>query len=225
MLATFQRLRSFKAPPGAFSLATDSQIGELLHLKKYIMLKKKLRLTGDFRVLDLKKGGGGEKTFGSRGRRKDRSGAPALLPPREKRMPIDQDWPSVWPGPRTFHPDSVPLPVRQGYPARKQDAPPDKYANLELMKIPNFLHLTPLAVQRHCQALKSNNSSILLYLVFYEKFLIVSLEFCTPWPEGLGNEEDSDTHFPIRLSTSDYLHSSPSIRDPLSRIVTLQVCI
>lgn len=81
-------------------------------------------------------------------------GGPVLLPPREKRMPIDQDWPSVWPGPRTFHPASVPLPVRQGYPAYKNRAPADKYGNAELMKIPNFLHLTPLAVQRHCQAIK-----------------------------------------------------------------------
>lgn len=32
--------------------------------------------------------------------------------------------------------------------------PPSKYANAELMKIPNFLHLTPNHVKKHCEALK-----------------------------------------------------------------------
>ena len=34
---------------------------------------------------------------------------------REKTMKPDQDWMSVWPAQRTFHPASVPLPVRQGF--------------------------------------------------------------------------------------------------------------
>ena len=29
-------------------------------------------------------------------------------------MKPDQDWEAVWPATRTFHPASVPLPVRQG---------------------------------------------------------------------------------------------------------------
>ena len=45
---------------------------------------------------------------------------------------------------------------------------PSKWANPELMKIPNFLHLTPPVVARHCQALG---------------------KFCTPWPQGLETEE------------------------------------
>ena len=32
---------------------------------------------------------------------------------------------------------------------------PSKYANAELMKIPNFLHLTPVHIKKHCAALKS----------------------------------------------------------------------
>ncbi|XP_065339321.1 small ribosomal subunit protein mS35 [Cloeon dipterum] len=156
----------------------------------------------EFRVLDLRKGSG-ESAMQGRGRFQKRTeGGPQLLPPRETRMPIDQDWPSVWPGPRTFHPASVPLPVRQGYPAKDLAAPPGKYANAELMKIPNFLHLTPAAVQRHCQAIK---------------------RFCTPWPSKLTNEDACDKYFPVQTTTCDYLHSSPSIRDPLARIVTLQV--
>jgi small subunit ribosomal protein S35 len=41
---------------------------------------------------------------------------------------------------------------------------PGKYANIELMKIPNFLHLTPPVIKRQCQLLKP---------------------FCTKWPKGL----------------------------------------
>ena len=78
-------------------------------------------------------------------------------------MKVNQDWPSVWPAPRTFHPASVPLPVRQGFAHLQGQATPEKYANVELMKIPNFLHLTPPAIQRHCEAIK---------------------KFCTAWPKG-----------------------------------------
>jgi small subunit ribosomal protein S35 len=50
---------------------------------------------------------------------------------------------------------SVPLPLRMGYQKNFNVAPPpDRYGNVELMKIPNFLHLTPKAIQRHCEKLK-----------------------------------------------------------------------
>ncbi|XP_027215790.2 small ribosomal subunit protein mS35 [Penaeus vannamei] len=123
------------------------------------------------------------------------------LPPRYKRQATDQDWGNVWPAPRSFHPATVPLAVRQGYPAKGQ-APPDKWGNAELMKIPNFLHLTPPVIERQCEALK---------------------KFCTPWPAGLENTEKQEKHFPVTMTKSSYLHSSPSIRDPKSRIVTLKV--
>lgn len=117
-------------------------------------------------------------------------------------MPPDQDWPSVWPGPRTFHPASVPLPVRQGY-SRNSNVPcPSKYANTELMKLPNFLHLTPPAIKRHCEALK---------------------RFCTPWPKGLETDEQVKKYFPLEVITNDYCFSSPKIRDPKARVVTFKV--
>jgi len=72
-------------------------------------------------------------------------------------MSVDQDWPSVWPTARVFHPASVPLPLYQGW-VKPGVTPPGKFANPELMKIPNFLHLTPLAIERHCAALKSKPS-------------------------------------------------------------------
>ena len=39
--------------------------------------------------------------------------------------------------------------------AQKRCIPPDKYANLELIKVQNFLHLTPPAIKKDCEALKS----------------------------------------------------------------------
>ena len=78
-------------------------------------------------------------------------------------MKPTQDWGSVWPTHRTFQPSAVPLPIRQGATQTKGQITPAKYANPELMKIPNFLHLTPPIIKRQCNKLK---------------------EFCTPWPEG-----------------------------------------
>uniref|UniRef100_A0A0P4WT49 Small ribosomal subunit protein mS35 mitochondrial conserved domain-containing protein n=1 Tax=Scylla olivacea TaxID=85551 RepID=A0A0P4WT49_SCYOL len=124
-----------------------------------------------------------------------------MLPPRYKQQKTDQDWGSVWPAARTFHPATVPFPVRQGYPASGQPTP-DKWANAELMKIPNFLHLTPPVIKRQCEALK---------------------KFCTPWPAGLETTAKQEKHFPVTVSKSSYLHSSPTIRDPKARIVTLKV--
>ncbi|KAK0180591.1 hypothetical protein PV327_002958 [Microctonus hyperodae] len=149
--------------------------------------------SGEFRVLHLS-----PKPIDVSRRKIVRAPVP---PPRTNEMPTDQDWVSVWPGPRSFHPAVVPLPIRQGYP-KKNSAPPSKYGNAELMKIPNFLHLTPPAIKRHCEALK---------------------EFCTEWPTGLETDEKCDEHFPLEYISSDYCYSSPTIRDPLSRIVTIKV--
>ncbi|XP_025424226.1 28S ribosomal protein S35, mitochondrial [Sipha flava] len=149
--------------------------------------------TDEFRVLNLKK-----KFVPPQSKKKYTK--TLLLPPRETAMPVDQDWTNVWPGPKTFHPASVPLALRQGYDQKR--APPGKYGNAELMKIPNFLHLTPPAVKKHCSAIK---------------------KFCTEWPKGLETDEDFDKHFPMTIITTDYCHSSPTIKDPKARIVTIKV--
>ena len=120
---------------------------------------------------------------------------------KAKTMPTNQNWQAIWPAARTFHPDVVPLPLRQGY-KNSKGVYPDKYANAELMKIPNFLHLTPPVIKKHCEALK---------------------KFCTKWPEELETSEKSVQYFPVEISTSDYCYSSPTIREPLARIVTLRV--
>ncbi|KAJ6622855.1 28S ribosomal protein S35, mitochondrial [Pseudolycoriella hygida] len=126
---------------------------------------------------------------------------PTVAPPRSKQMAVDQDWGSVWPGPRSFHPATVPLPLHQGF-VPKNMAPPGKFANAELMKIPNFLHLTPPTIKKQCEVLK---------------------KFCTPWPSGLENDEKIAQHFPIDIITSDYCHALPTIRNPLSRIVSMKM--
>ncbi|XP_050423044.1 28S ribosomal protein S35, mitochondrial [Adelges cooleyi] len=150
---------------------------------------------GEFRVLDLKR-----KAI--KHQEKKKYIKTITMPPRETSMPIDQDWSSVWPGPKTFHPASVPLALRQGYDQKR--ASPGKYGNAELMKIPNFLHLTPPAVKKHCAAIK---------------------KFCTEWPKGLETDSDCDTHFPVSVTTTDYCHSSPTIKDPKARIVTIKVSL
>ncbi|KAK7066154.1 28S ribosomal protein S35, mitochondrial, partial [Halocaridina rubra] len=148
----------------------------------------------EFRVLELKTAvKKGRKTFR---RLEDKP----ILPPRYKQQKIDQNWGNVWPTARVFHPATVPFPLRQGYPKRGQ-APPDKWGNTELMKIPNFLHLTPPVIERHCEALK---------------------KFCTSWPSGLETPEKQENHFPVTVIKSTYLHSSPTIRDEKARIVTLK---
>ncbi|XP_050506569.1 28S ribosomal protein S35, mitochondrial [Diabrotica virgifera virgifera] len=158
---------------------------------RYANTDAKAEIRDEFRALNIRNQKGVQE------RRQRRP--PNIIPPRTNEMPVDQDWGNVWPGPRSFHPASVPLPVRQGY--TKKGASPDKYANAELIKIPNFLHLTPPVIERQCKALK---------------------QFCTPWPKALDTDEKCEKHFPFELTFSDYCFSSPSIRNPLARIVTLR---
>lgn len=113
----------------------------------------------------------------------------------------DQEWSNVYPTAASFRPSAVPLPVRMGYP-KKKAAPPDKVGNLELLKIPNFLHLTPVAIKKHCAVLR---------------------EFCTQWPAALASEDSRTRHFPIELQSVDYVSAGPSLRNPKARAVTLQV--
>ncbi|MEQ2302941.1 28S ribosomal protein S35, mitochondrial [Ameca splendens] len=121
--------------------------------------------------------------------------------PRTEKMPLDQDWTSVYPSATSFKSNAVPLPVRMGYPV-KRGVPPEKKGNLELLKIPNFLHLTPAAIKKHCEALKP---------------------FCTEWPSALDTDAKCDEHFPIKVESTDYVCAGPSVRNPSARIVHLKV--
>ena len=115
---------------------------------------------------------------------------------RLHQMLPSQNWESVWPAPRTFHPSVVPLPVRQGHAHLKNQVTPSKWANVELMKVPNFLHLTPPAVARQCAAIK---------------------KFCTPWPDRV----DVRREYVSLRTTSTYLNAGSSVRDHRARVVTV----
>lgn len=119
-------------------------------------------------------------------------------------MSVKQKWSNVWTGPRSFHPATVPLPIRQGFvdPTEDKRPAPDKFANAELMKIPNFLHLTPPAIEQQCKAIK---------------------KYCTKWPAELETTKQCEEHFPIEYISTDYVHGLPTIRNPLSRIISLRV--
>lgn len=152
---------------------------------------------GIFRTLDLEIPKSGGNMWQERREMIARS-REEVAPPRASTMKPDQDWGAVWPAARTFHPAVVPLPIRQGVVQNKSQVIPSKYANAELMKTANFLHLTPPVIKKHCEAIK---------------------KFCTPWPKGLEHEADVDRHFPMEVITSDHLNASSSIRDRRARIV------
>ncbi|KAL5970713.1 28S ribosomal protein S35 mitochondrial, partial [Taenia solium] len=79
---------------------------------------------------------------------------------------------------------------------------PARYANAELLKIPNFLHLTPSHIEKHCKALQ---------------------KFTTKWPSGLHTDEDVDRHYPVEVVTRSFTNSAPSIRDMRARRVTIRL--
>lgn len=123
--------------------------------------------------------------------------------PRSEKMAENQDWTAVYPAAAVFKPSAVPLPVRMGYPV-KRGVPPQKNGNLELMKIPNFLHLTPAAIKKHCEALKP---------------------FCTDWPSGLDSDAACEKHFPIKVESKEFVSAGTSLRNPKARVVTLTVTL
>jgi len=168
-----------------------------------------------------------------------------VAPPRADSMSPEQDWPSVWPAPRTFHPATVPLAVRQGYPATNKPTP-GKYGNLELMKIPNFLHLTPPAVERHCAAIKKYctpfpkgvlyPSSITQHVAkpdpdakhhtklhIYNRKVSPREEMAVSDPSTEEKRHDYPGYFPVIETKHSYLYSSFSIRDARARCVQIKV--
>jgi small subunit ribosomal protein S35 len=100
--------------------------------------------------------------------------------------------------------------------------PPSKYANLELMKIPNFLHLSPPHIKKHCAALKSRMPDIYVFFVCLLTVIVI-VEFCTEWPKGLETDEKCYEHFPLEVITSDYVVDNLSVRDSRARLVQFKV--
>jgi len=104
----------------------------------------------------------------------------------------------------------VPIPVRErvadvkillpglrvGAPFFEDMIQPDATANEELCKIPNFLHLSPPMVEAHTRHLK---------------------ELCTPCPERPKR--------PIKIYKTNYAFVGPSMKQPMSRNVSIKVDI
>ncbi|THD23648.1 28S ribosomal protein S35 mitochondrial [Fasciola hepatica] len=125
--------------------------------------------------------------------------------PHHLRYPPAINWTSIWPSAATFNHSVVPFPIRQGYCknlAENHGVSPGKFGNAELMKIPNFLHLTKAHIKMHCEALK---------------------KFCTTWPRGLNGPQEIEKHYPLEVVRRSYLFSAPNLRDPRARIVTIKV--
>ncbi|ETN77164.1 hypothetical protein NECAME_03264 [Necator americanus] len=126
-----------------------------------------------------------------------------VMPKRKLRGQL-LDWTAVWPAARSFASSVVPLPIRMGTrPDPEKRAPFKKQGNLELVKIPNFLHLTPTAIEKHCEAIR---------------------KFCTEFPpELIENKELAESEFPLKISYNSYVHQGTNIRDNRARVITLQV--
>nr|CAB3264010.1 28S ribosomal protein S35, mitochondrial-like [Phallusia mammillata] len=112
-----------------------------------------------------------------------------------------KDWTAVWPAPAPFKPYEVPLPIHMGVKAKKC-VKPDKFSSLELLKVQNFLHLTPPAVEQHCKVLK---------------------QFCTKFPDDLDSDIACEMEFPVTKHTVDYVGASNSPRNSKARNVTKQI--
>nr|XP_004226866.1 28S ribosomal protein S35, mitochondrial [Ciona intestinalis] len=111
---------------------------------------------------------------------------------------LEGEWSDIWPLPNQFNPYLVPLPLRMGH-TQKFCVSPDKYTSVELLKVQNFLHLTPPAIKKHCAALK---------------------KFCTPFPKELETQQDCEREFPVETHTVDYVAAGKTPRNPAARVVT-----
>jgi small subunit ribosomal protein S35 len=96
---------------------------DYLHLNDMCCNPLSVNLLGDdeFRSLDLSP----NKSLNMRSYGRKVYKRAAVHPPCSTKMPTDQDWPSVWPVARSFHPASVPLPLHQGW-VVSWATPPDK---------------------------------------------------------------------------------------------------
>lgn len=114
---------------------------------------------------------------------------------RKMRSHLDEEWTDVWPVKRVFDHHVVHLPIRAGPPTYRNEPHPDSISNQELLKIPNFLHLTPKHIEKHIEALRP---------------------LCTRWPTNLS----SDTR-PLFFKTHTYLRAGASSLHPYSHVVEL----
>ncbi|KAL3317868.1 28S ribosomal protein S35, mitochondrial [Cichlidogyrus casuarinus] len=112
-------------------------------------------------------------------------------------------WTSSWPAKAGFN-AYMPLPLRQGYVKNlieNNGIIPSKHYNMELVKIPNFLHLTPAHIKMHCDVLK---------------------QLCTDWPTKLDSEAVAK-YYPMETIKKSFLLSSKTVYDKRAKQVTLKI--
>jgi len=57
----------------------------------------------------------------------------------------------------------------------------------------------------------------------HEVLFQIVVEFCSEWPKAMSTDEICDKLFPIEIITRDIVADGSILRDPRSRVVTLQV--
>eukprot|EP00800_Vazella_pourtalesii_P001857 TRINITY_DN11732_c0_g2_i1.p1 TRINITY_DN11732_c0_g2~~TRINITY_DN11732_c0_g2_i1.p1 ORF type:complete len:253 (+),score=39.14 TRINITY_DN11732_c0_g2_i1:220-978(+) len=87
------------------------------------------------------------------------------------------DWSDVYPTEKPLDPHLIGLPIRAGGHKIRKELPPLAEGNPVFWETTNFFHLTPPAIQKHCEALK---------------------HLCTEWPSDL-------PYCPIEVETVDFL--------------------
>ena len=118
---------------------------------------------------------------------------------KDWRSHLDEDWTHVWPVSRVFDHHVVHLPLRAGAKTFGNEPRPNSISNQELMKVPNFLHLTPKHIEMHIKALKP---------------------LCTRWPTSM-----TESSFPVRFRTYNFLRPGGSTLHPRSHAVEMTVDI
>lgn len=110
---------------------------------------------------------------------------------------LEEEWTDLWPVARPYNHHLVRLPIRMGRPTYPGEPPREADGNAELLKIPNFLHLTPRHIEKHTQALKP---------------------LCKPWPKDFDISPRT-----VRVRTNNHLFPGASLRHPRSHVVQLKV--
>ena len=64
------------------------------------------------------------------------------------------DWSDVYPAEKPLDPYLIGLPIRGGGHKIRKELPPLAESNAVFWQTPNFFHLTPPAIEKHCEALK-----------------------------------------------------------------------
>lgn len=95
---------------------------------------------------------------------------------------------------------TIPFDVRFGF--NCYGTQPFRYGNIEMAKNPHFLHLTPIAIKRHCKELK---------------------EFMTPFPKNILSKNSRFVEFPLVVKSSDYIGTRSDMADPRSQKVEMRV--